>query len=122
MDFALDINTAGAADMTYDKESSIMNNIYLSLMIDKGSFFQDQDFGSRLYLLKRSKNVAETARLARDYCHEALQWMIETGKAIKFEINTELEKLTGTDRLKIHIIATESNGNQVEFSTFKEIV
>ncbi|MCD4675336.1 MAG: phage GP46 family protein [Desulfobacula sp.] len=122
MDFALDIKNTGVADMTFDKEDSIINNIYLSLMIDKGSFFQDQDFGSRLYLLKRSKNVADTVRLARDYCHEALEWMIETGKAIKFEINTQIEKLTGTDRLKIQIIATESNGNQVEFSTFKEIV
>ena len=121
IDFVLDIQDSGA-DMTLVAGDSFMNNIYLSLMIDKGSFFQDQDFGSRLYLLKRKKNVPGTARLAKDYCHEALEWMIEAGKALGFEISTEIEKLTGTDRLKIHILATESNGNQGEFSTYKEIV
>lgn len=121
IDFALDIQDSGA-DMTLLAGDSFMNNIYLSLMIDKGSFFLDKDYGSRLYLLKRKKNVAGTARLAKDYCQEALEWMIETGKALSFEISTEVEKLTGTDRLKIHILATKSNGNQVEFMTYKEIV
>lgn len=121
MDFALDINDTGA-DMTFDKDTSILNNIYLSLMVDKGSFFQDPDFGSRLYLLKRSKSVERTASLAKDYCKEALQWMIDTGKALRFDLFTQIDKQIATGRLKIQIIATESNGNQVEFTLFKEIM
>ncbi len=108
--------------MTFNKDASILNNIYLSLMMDKGSFFQDPAFGSRLYLLKRAKSVERTASLARDYCMEALRWMIDTGKAGGFDIYTEIDNRTGTDRLKIQIIATEANGNQVDFTIFKEIV
>lgn len=121
MDFALDITDTGA-DMTFNKEPSILNNIYLSLMIDKGSFFVDKEFGSRLYLLKRSKSAEKTSSLAHDYCKEALDWMIGAGKATRFEISTQIEKRSGTDRLKIQVIATEASGNQVEFKIYKEIV
>lgn len=126
MDFSLDIQADGTrgitADLSFDKETSIFNNIFFSLMIDKGSFFHDPKFGSRLYLLQRSKNIMGTERLAKDYCAEALQWMIDCGKAVSFEIITQVEKLTASDRLKIHVLARPSNGGEVEFFTFKEIV
>jgi phage gp46-like protein len=101
---------------------SFINNIYLSLMVDRGTFFQDPEFGSRLYLLKRAKSLEGNARLAKDYCEEALAWMIEAGRAKSFEIETEIEKLSGTDRLNIRILAVKANGQAVEFTTFTEIV
>ncbi len=122
-DFVLDIDDAtGTADMGLESSDSFINNIYLSLMVDQGSFFQDPEFGSRLYLLNRAKSLSANARLAKDYCAEALEWMIDAGRALGFEIETEIEKLSGTDRLNIRILATKANAQTVEFSTFKEIV
>ena len=123
-DFVLNIDSAmGTADMEMVVSGdSFINNIYLSLMVDRGTFFQDTGFGSRLYLLKRAKSVAANAKLAKDYCEEALAWMIESGRAKAFEIETEIEKLVSSDRLKIWILATRSNGQTVEFTTFTEIV
>jgi phage gp46-like protein len=69
MDFAITINNqTGLGQMSYKKVTTLMNNIYLSLKVDKGSFFADTSFGSRLYLLRRSKNTPTTMQLAIDYC------------------------------------------------------
>ncbi len=122
-DFVLNIEDGtGAADMGLGSGDSFINNIYLSLMVARGSFFQDAEFGSRLYLLKRAKSVQANARLAKDYCEEALAWMIEAGRAKAFEIETSIERLGSTDRLNIWILATRANGQEVEFTTFTEIV
>lgn len=122
IDYGLNIGANGAADLVREAGDSFLNNIYLSLMIDKGSYFQDPGFGSRLYLLARAKSTAATADLARDYCREALQWMIDTGRAKGFEIETEIDRLTSTARLKLRILAHKADGQTVEFSIFKEIV
>lgn len=121
-DFSLAIDAGtGTADMAPGSGDSFLNNIYLSLMVDQGSFFQDPGFGSRLYLLKRAKSLDANARLAKAYCEEALAWMIRAGRATTFEIDTWIEKRAGSDRLRIWILATRANGQAVEFSIFKEI-
>ena len=57
----------------FAKADNILNNLYLSIVVRKGSFFFNTDFGSRLHLLKKltDKNVA----LAKNYVDEALQWI-----------------------------------------------
>lgn len=47
----------------------------------------DQDqIGSKLWLLERSKRTAETLRKFQDYCAEALNWLIDDGVAAKIEV------------------------------------
>jgi len=121
MDFALQID-GGQAAMTFDKETTIVNNIYLSLMVKKGSFFYNPSFGSRLHELKREKNTPATARKAEDYCREALQWLLDTGKAIKIDIYTERDIAQDPHRLKLLIEVTPANGPIIPFSTFIEVV
>lgn len=41
------------------------------------------EIGSRLYLLRRSKNVAETLRRARFYAVEALEWLKTDGQVLE---------------------------------------
>lgn len=45
--------------------------------------------GSKLWLLSRSKQTAETARLAQTYASEALQWLIDDGIADRVDVTTE---------------------------------
>lgn len=121
MDFKI-LTEDAVGQMTFDKSDSIMNNVFLSLMIEKGSFFQNPDFGSRLHLLKRAKNTEKTAALAEEYCKEALQWLIDTGRAKKIEVFTQRDRIQDLNRLKLLVEVTQADGRQVSFETFVEVV
>jgi phage gp46-like protein len=45
-------------------------------------------FGSRLWLLRRSKQLQESLIVAREYAEEALAWLVEDGAASKVEVET----------------------------------
>ena len=123
MDFKIDIEQGtGNGAMTFNKADNIMNNVYLSLMIRRGSFFQNPDFGSRLHLLKRAKNTERTAALAEEYCKEALQWLLNIGRATKINIYSERDRLRDLNRLKLLIEVTQADGRQISFETFAEVV
>jgi len=47
-------------------------------------------WGSRLWLLRRAKQVPETVRLAREYAEEALAWMVEDGVATSVSVTAEI--------------------------------
>ncbi len=122
MDFNINIGTNGQGTMTFDTATTIMNNVWLSLMIDKGSWFFNPDFGSRLYLLKRAKNTEHTAALAREYCKEALQWLLDTGRAVEIQVFSQRDRLQDLNRLKLLVEVTQADGNTVTFETFVEVV
>jgi phage gp46-like protein len=124
MDFAIIIdNQTGVGQMTYEKATTLMNNIYLSLKVGRGSFFADTNFGSRLYLLRRSKNTPVTMQLAIDYCKEALQWMIDSGKAQLVNVYAERDRTQDLHRLKLLIEVTPMNSDvPVAFSIFIEVI
>jgi len=123
MDFALIIDDSGMAALDVDQRAnSIINNIYLSLAVEKGSFFANPDFGSRLHLLKRAKNTVRTEQLARDYCREALQWLIDSGRATSIEVFTERDRTVDLNRLKLLVEATQTDGRVVSFEKFVEVV
>ena len=123
MDFKIEIdNTTGLAAMTFDKADTIMNNVWLSLTVQRGSFFANPGFGSRLHLLKRAKLSAATARLAEDYCREALQWMLDSGKATAISVTAERDRTQNINRLKLLVDVTPASGEPVEFSAFVTVV
>jgi phage gp46-like protein len=51
--------------------------------IDRAS---TESFGSRLWLLMREKQLAQTRERVRDYVKEALAWMVEDGMAEGVEV------------------------------------
>lgn len=122
MDFSIDIGINGQGTMTFDKATTIMNNVWLSLIIDRGSWFFNPDFGSRLYLLKRAKNTEHTAALAREYSREALQWLLDTGRATEIQVHSQRDRTRDIHRLKLLVEVTQANGERVSFQTFVEVV
>lgn len=48
-----------------------------------------EKFGSRLWLLSRSKATEEVTLLAREYAQEALQWLIDDGVATEVNVTAE---------------------------------
>ncbi len=124
MDFAITIDPmSGAGRGTFEKATTVMNNIYLSLMIRRGAFFADPEFGSRLHLLERAKDTAQTMQRAIGYAKEALQWMIDTGKATRVNVYAAREKNLNANRLALLVEVTPANSDQpVAFSVFINVI
>ena len=119
MDYKINIEPGtGLGIKTFEPVEDITNNIYLSLKIKKGSFFQNPTFGSRLYELDRAKNTAGTAALAEEYAKESLQWLIDTGRALSVAVTTEREQY----RLKLLVEVTQTDGRQVTFEIYLEVI
>jgi len=119
-DFKLDPHTqdyelkAGQFVLTDD----IMNNIYLSLNVAQGTWAFNPSFGSRLHLLQRAKATAHTAASAKEYCNEALKWLLDAGRADSIEVETELDGAQG--RLNC-LIAAVQNGKKITYEHFVEV-
>ncbi|MDN7933673.1 phage GP46 family protein [Burkholderia metallica] len=61
--------------------------------------------GSRLWQLRRQVLTAEALRRAEEYCHEALQWMIDD--EIVTAIRVSVKRATGVGRAAIERAAAE---------------
>jgi phage gp46-like protein len=57
---------------------------------DCGNADPNDRTGSRLWLLTRAKAVPVTAIRARDYCREALDWLVEDGVASSVDVEATL--------------------------------
>jgi len=55
---------------------------------DELSEVQNDKHGSKLWLLMREKQTQSVAERAREYCQEALAWLIEDGIAEKVNVTT----------------------------------
>jgi phage gp46-like protein len=66
--------------------------------------FDNDEIGSKLWLLDRSKTTQENLNLARDYITKALQWMIDDGVAVKIDVETERQGTPPNDRLAFKVI------------------
>jgi phage gp46-like protein len=76
------------------------------------------NIGSRLWTLRRSRLTADTARLANDIIHEALQPIVDQGAVASFEIATATNYVTlgstgKTGVLEIDIKAYGQDGTKV---------
>jgi phage gp46-like protein len=71
------------------------------------------EIGSRLWLLGREKTVPEVLARAREYCAEALQWMIDDGLVDAVQIEVERQ---GLDRLAIGIGIKRPDGSAIDWT------
>lgn len=55
---------------------------------DRRGWWADPTFGSRLWLLDRSKQVDDTLKRAKDYCEEALQWLLDDEVVASIDVET----------------------------------
>lgn len=66
--------------------------------------------GSRLWLLGREKQIDSVAQRAKDYCKEALQWMLDDGIVARFDIDASWVRAS---LLGIQISAYRQDGTRV---------
>jgi phage gp46-like protein len=106
--------------MSFAPAVGIFNNVYLSLTVARGSFFHNTSFGIRQR--GRRKNTPATAALIRQDYLEALQWLIDTGRAKAIDVRTERDTQQDLNRLKILVTVTQADGRVLTFTTFREVV
>lgn len=83
MERALDPSTGDYDGTTIDH---LGNAVYLRLMTPLGSWWADPALGSRLHELAREKDVERIRVLARQYSEQALQPLIEDGRADAIDV------------------------------------
>ena len=82
---------------------------------DLTTSFEDDQIGSRLWLLEREKTLENVPVRAKKYAEEALQWLIDDGITKKIEVETERQGIPGNDRLAIAVRIFKPDGTVVRF-------
>lgn len=118
MDYTI-MPTADGPQVSFEKSSGLFNNVFLSLAIGEGDWWFDPSFG--LKKRKRLKNTPATARLLEKDHRDALQWMLDTGRATTV---TVVASPVDNDRfrLQLHIEVTAADGEVVTYDKFVEVV
>lgn len=96
-----------------DPARGLANAVYLRLMTPLGTYWADASLGSRLHELVREKDVARVAVLAKAYCEQALQPLLDDERAAAIVVSTE-RKHDGWLRLRVEV--TDAGGNEHLFT------
>ncbi|EEG08947.1 phage GP46 family protein [Pseudogulbenkiania ferrooxidans] len=95
--------------------TSLENAVYLRLTTPRGSLWHDPTLGSRLHLLAREKDVARVRRLGEEYVREALQPLLDDGRALSLEVfGIRLER----GFIAVYAQLTDANGNAVPLNAW----
>jgi len=109
------------ADLSYTEGSGsdLLNNVWLSLNIPRGSWWFDQAFGLR----KRPnmKNTPALVQLLQQDCRDALQWLLDNRRATAIEVDAQ--EVPG-DRFRVRLACriTGANGKTVSYDKFVKVV
>lgn len=86
MDFALSPRTG---DYSNQRIHTLANAVYLRLMTPLGSWWAEPLLGSRLHELQREKDLARVGVLARQYARQALQPLLDDGRAQRVAVSAQ---------------------------------
>ena len=101
-----------------DAAQGLANAVYLRLMTPLGSYWADADLGSRLHELQREKDLARVAKLAKQYAEDALQPIIDDGRAT-VEVITQRPH---DGRLLMLITVTDAAGTEQTFQHHVKVI
>lgn len=99
-------------DYTLKQISTLQNAVYIRLTTPLGSWWADGRVGSLLHTLQREKDVMRLGRLAKQYAEEALQPLLDDGRAKAIHIDYE-QPHNGYLHLAIQL--TDNRGETVAF-------
>lgn len=116
-DYKLDF-TGKVPEMTFEKTPSIINNIFLSLTIIRGTFFQNLNFGIRAFPKVKTDT---TINVVKQYIEEALQWLFDAGKITGLDILVEND-IQNINRINFSGKAVQTSGLLISFGSFVEVI
>lgn len=99
------------ADYDGTRINHLGNAVYLRLTTPRGSYWNDPEFGSLLHLIQREKDVERVALQAVQYAEEALQPILDDGRANRIEVTAERQP----NRLALLIEVEDATGQVQHF-------
>lgn len=76
-------------DYTGKSSDTLANAVYIRLMTPLGSWWANPLLGSKLHLLQREKDISRVRLLAKQYSEQALQPLLDDGRATTIDVQTE---------------------------------
>ncbi|WP_455483408.1 phage GP46 family protein [Haemophilus parahaemolyticus] len=76
-------------DYTFKQISTLQNAVYIRLTTPLGSWWADGRVGSLLHTIQREKDVSRVGLLAQQYAEEALQPLLDDGRATEVLVSHE---------------------------------
>lgn len=101
-----------AGAINRDPANGLLNACYLRLTVELGSYWEDLTLGSKLYLLRREKDVSRVVVLAKQYAEQALAPIVADGRATKITVTATQP---GNGRLYLLIDVIAASGEQLTF-------
>lgn len=109
MDALIDPTTR---DYAGRRTQTLANAVYLRLATPLGSYWADPTLGSKLHTLKREKDTARVAVLARQYAGQALAPLLDDGRAEQVSVTTT-RRAPGW--LDLHVQVVDATGQEQTF-------
>jgi phage gp46-like protein len=97
---------------TRDPGNGLANAVYIRLMTPLGSYWGDAALGSRLHELQREKDLLRVSVLAKQYSEQALQPIIDDGRARSIDVTVEQ---LHNGRLHLLIEVVDAAGQRITF-------
>jgi len=112
-------------DGLFVQDSYLSTPVFLRLFSHRGTYIDDETYGSRLHELERAKSPESAARLAPSIVLEALQPLIDDGLASSVEVTaeTEIRAIDGSSRrgCAIHVVVYDSGDRPYEYDVWQEV-
>lgn len=94
-------------DYTGNTINNLQNAVVIRLRTPLGTWWADKTIGSQLHLLQREKDLERVALLAKQYAEEALQPIVDDGRADSITVSTSQPH---NGRLVLHIRVETAQG------------
>ena len=92
----------------------------MSLGTDKGRWYANPDFGSELWLLKKTGKVdGQTAGILQRMAREALRWLVTDGLASGVDCAAQRN---GKNRIDYTVTVTRPGGSQITITEVWDVV
>lgn len=104
-----------AGRLVADPAAGMLNAVYLRITTQRGRYWGDPRLGSRLHELKRMRDMARVAVLARQYTLEALKDLVDSQRINSLSVSVSRPE---AGKLLVHGEARLATGEPFSFQHF----
>lgn len=104
---------AASGDLARDPAGGLANAVYLRIKTPLGTWWAAPTLGSRLHELQREKDVPRMQVLARQYCEQALQPLVDDGRVSRLTVTTEHQ--IGRLAVRVELLDAAQRAHTFEF-------
>lgn len=104
---------------TSKKISTLQNAVYIRLTTPLGSWWADGRVGSLLHLIQREKDLNRVGLKAQQYAEEALQPIIDDGRAKSITVTHQMPH---NSMIILYIIVVDNRGESFTFEHHLKLI